>query len=126
MAYGYSVSATAGFAMLDHLAGPASVLNIFMFVVGSGVAFAGVNAAVTRGYREAGRQEPRMVVALATSLSAISISAAVGIVALLGWLIGGWAAWLLGALLGTWTYLAVAALEVALSRTVHPEAERRR
>ena len=37
----------------------------------------------------------------------------------MGWGIGGWAAWLLGALLATWCYLAVAALEIALSRVLH-------
>ena len=39
--------------------------------------------------------------------------------ALLGEVIGGWLAWLLGALLATWTYLGVAALEVAAARTLH-------
>jgi hypothetical protein len=64
-------------------------------------------------------QEPPVVVALSTSLSVVSISAAVGIVLLLGWGLGGWAAWLLGGLLGSWAYLSVAALEMALARTLH-------
>jgi hypothetical protein len=43
----------------------------------------------------------------------------VGIAALVGWGVGGWAAWFLGALLPTWAYLAVAAGEIALSRGLH-------
>lgn len=119
LAYGYSIAATAGFGMLVHTAGPLTVLRIFMFVVGNGIAFAGVNALVTRGFRRRVEQEPPVVVALSTSLSVVSISAAVGMVLLLGWGVGGWAAWLLGGLLGSWVYLSIAALEMALARTLH-------
>lgn len=119
LAYGYSIAATASFGMLVHTDGPVTVLRIFMFVVGNGIAFAGVNALVTRGFRQRVEQEPPVVVALSTSLGMVSISAAVGVVLLLGWGVGGWAAWLLGALLGTWTYLSIAALEMALARTLH-------
>lgn len=119
LAYGYSVAATASFGMLVHTDGPPTVVRIFMFVVGNGLAFAGVNALVTRGFRERVEQEPPVVVALSTSLSVVSISAAVGMVLLLGWGVGGWVAWLLGGLLGSWAYLSVAALEMALARTLH-------
>jgi hypothetical protein len=119
LAYGYSVAATASFGMLVHTDGPPTVLRVFMFVTGNGIAFAGVNALVTRGFRRRVEQEPPVVVALSTSLSVVSISAAVGMVLLLGWGIGGWVAWLLAALLGSWTYLSVSALEMALARTLH-------
>ena len=119
LAYGYSVSATASFGMLVHTDGPLSVLRIFMFVVGSSVAFATVTALVTRGFRQRVEQEPPVVVALATSFSVLSVSAAVGLAALLGWGVGGWVAWLLGALLPTWTYLSLSALEMALARSLH-------
>jgi hypothetical protein len=119
LAYGYSIAATASFGMLVHTDGPPSVLRIFMFVLGNGIAFAGVNALVTRGFRQRVEQEPPVVVALSTSLAAVSISAAVGMVLLFGWGVGGWVAWLLGALLGTWAYLSIAALEMALARTLH-------
>jgi hypothetical protein len=102
-----------------------SVLRIFMYVLGSGLAFAGVNLLVTRGFRRPVESEPRMVQALATSLSVISVSAAVGIVTLLGWVLGGWGSWLLGAVLGTWAYLSVAAPEMAISRSLDPHAEER-
>ena len=118
LAYGYSVTATASFGMLAHTAGPMSILRIFMFVVGSGIAFAGVNALVTRGFRQRVEEEPPVVVALATAFALVSISAGVGIAALIGWGVGGWVAWLLGSLLPTWTYLTISALEMALARGV--------
>jgi hypothetical protein len=119
LAYGYSITATASFGMLIHTDGPPSVLRIFAFVLGSGIAFAGVNALVTRGYQQRVEQEPPVVVALSTSLSVVSISAGVGLALLLGWGIGGWVAWLLTALLGTWMYLSISALEMALARNLH-------
>lgn len=119
LAYGYSIAATASFGMLAHSDGPLSVLKIFVFVAGSGVAFASVNALVTRGYRQRVEREPPVIVALSTSFSVLSISAAVGLSLLLAWGLGGWAAWLLGALLGTWVYLSVSALEMAVARTLH-------
>jgi hypothetical protein len=119
MAFGYSVTATTSFGMLWHTAGPVSVLKIFMFVVGSGIAFAGINALVTRGFRQRVEQEPPVVVALATAFALVSASAGVGVAALIGWGVGGWGAWLLGSLLPTWAYLSIAALEMALARVLH-------
>jgi hypothetical protein len=122
MAYGYSVTTTASFGMLAHTAGPMSVLRIFMFVVGSGIAFASINALVTRGFRQRVEQEPPVVVALATAFAVVSISGGVGVAALVGWGLGGWLGWLLGALLPTWAYLSIAALEMALARGVQVRA----
>lgn len=116
LAYGYSITSTASFGMLVHTDGPLSVLRIFMFVLGAGIAFAAVNALVTGGFRRRAGEEPPVVVSLATSLSLLSISAGVGVAALIGWAVGGWAAWLLGSLLPTWTYLSIGALEMATAR----------
>lgn len=119
LAYGYSVSATSSFGMLVHTDGPLSVLRVFMFVLGSGIAFAGVNALVTRGFRQRVEQEPPVVVALASSFGVLSISASVAFTTLLGSTVGGAIAWLLGALFGTWLYLSISAAEMAVSRTLH-------
>jgi hypothetical protein len=119
LAYGYSVTVTCAFGLLSATAGPADVGHIFGFLVGNAIAFAVVNAIVTRGFRQRVEHEPPVVLALATSLSVISISAAAGVTALIGWAVGGWLAWGLGALLATWVYLTVAALEVATARLLH-------
>jgi hypothetical protein len=119
LAYGYSITATASFAVLDRTAAPATVGRIFAFVVANGIAFAVVSALVTRGFRRRVDREPPVVVALATSFAVLSTSIGVGIAALLGWGVGGWWAWALGPLLSTWAYLSVAAIEIALSRGLH-------
>jgi MFS family permease len=119
LAYGYSITATASFGMLMSTDAPASVGRIFLYVIGAGIAFGIVSALVTQGFRRRVEQEPPVVLALATAFAMVSTSAGVGIAALVGWGIGGWAAWFLGALLPTWAYLSVAALEIALSRGLH-------
>ena len=119
LAFGYSVSTTASFGMLMHTDGPVSVLRIFMFVIGNGIAFAGTNALVTRGFRRRVEQEPPVVVSLATSFGFISVSAAIGVAGLLGWGLGGWGAWLLAPLLATWTFLSISAFEMAVARGLH-------
>ncbi|MFL5824532.1 MAG: hypothetical protein ACJ764_13945 [Solirubrobacteraceae bacterium] len=119
LAFGYSITATGSFGVMAVTAGPARVGRIFLFIVGAGLAFAVVNAVVTRGFRRRVEEEPPVVVALATSFSLVSASAAVGLAALLGSTLGGWAAWLLSSLLATWVYLGLSALEIALARNVH-------
>jgi hypothetical protein len=119
LAYGYSITATAAFAVLSETARPADIGRIFLFVVGASIAFATVNAVVTRGFRARVQSEPPVVVALATSLGILSISAGVGAAALLGIIFRDWPSWLLTGILSTWIYLSVAALEVATARALH-------
>jgi hypothetical protein len=119
LAYGYSVTATASFGILERIDAPGTVGHVFLFVVASGIAFAIVSALVTEGFRRRVEREPPVVVALATAFAVVSTSAGVGMAALVGWAIGGWLAWLLAPLLSTWAYLSIAALEIALSRGLH-------
>ncbi|MCW3033276.1 MAG: hypothetical protein JWM60_1621 [Solirubrobacterales bacterium] len=119
LAYGYSVTVGSAFALLSTSAGPADVGHVFAFLSGSAVAFAVVNALVTNGFRRRVEQEPPVVLALATSFSVLSISGGAGVALLIGWALGGWISWLLGALLATWAYLSIAALEVAAARLLH-------
>jgi hypothetical protein len=119
LAYGYSITATVSFGMLAHTDAPITVLKLFMFLVGAGIAFAALTALVTRGFSQRVEREPPVVVALATSFSLLSSSAGVAVAAGLGSGLGGWAAWLLGSMLATWTYLSIAALEMALARVLH-------
>jgi hypothetical protein len=119
LAYGYSITATSSFAVLARASPPASIGHVFAFVVGASIAFAAVNAIVTRGFRQCVEEEAPVVLALATSISALSISAGVGVATLLAVLVGGWPAWLVGPLVATWTYLSLSALEIALARALH-------
>ncbi len=61
LAFGYSIAATATFAILDRTAHHASVFPIFLFASGASLGFSGVNAFVTRGYRDRVEQEPPVV-----------------------------------------------------------------
>ena len=119
LAFGYSVTVTTSFGLLTATAHSPTVGHIFLFILGTGLAFACVNALVTRGFRRRVEREPPVVMALATSFGVLSISAGAGVAGLIGWGIGGWLSWLLAALLATWTFLSVSALEVATARLLH-------
>jgi len=95
LAYGYSVTATASFGVLDRTDTPASVGRIFLFVLGNGAAYAVVTALVPRGFRRRVDREPPVVLALAVLFGVVSTSAGVGVAALSGWGISGWAGWFL-------------------------------
>ncbi len=118
LALGYSVVGTGAFGVMTKL-DPPSVADVFLFAAGACAVLGGVNVIVTRGFRRRAETEPGLVLATATSFSAISTSAAIGAAALLAWQVGGWAAWLLGPACATFTYLAVSAVEVAGARGAH-------
>jgi hypothetical protein len=118
LALGYSVAATGSFGVLTKL-DPPSVADIFLFAAGACAVLGGVNAVVTRGFRQRSETEPRLVLATATSFSAVSATAAVALAALFGWQVGGWEAWLFGPFCATFGYLAVSAVEIAGARGAH-------
>ena len=122
LAYGFSISVTATFGVLQYLAGPASVGRIMLFVVGSALPFPVLNAVVTRGFRQRVEREPPLVVAVGTSLSLVSIAAAVGLAALLAWALRGWGAWLAASFAAAVVYLLASAAEVAAGRGLHAVA----
>lgn len=119
LAYGYSVTVTGSYGTLSRLAGPTSVADIFLFVVGASLPFAILNAAVTRGFRRRVDREPPLVVALGTSFSVVSATGAVGAASLIAWQLEGWPAWLLAPFAAAAVYLLLAALEIAAGRGVH-------
>jgi hypothetical protein len=120
LAYGYSVAITAGYGVLSVLASPTTVPRIFLFAAGACVPFLLLNPLVTKGFQERVEREPPLVVAVGTSLSILSATAGLGAAALVGWLVGGWPAWLLGGLGATIVYLLAGALEIAVARGVRP------
>jgi hypothetical protein len=122
LAYGFSVAITGSFGILARLAGSPSVVDVFVFAAGACLPFALLNPIVTQGFRRRVEREPPMVVAVGTSFSIVSASAGVGVAALLGWALDGWAGWLLGAFGASAVYLLTAALEIALGRGVHAVA----
>ena len=119
LAYGYSVAITASFGAVYRLAGSPDVGELFVFVAGAGVAFALVNAAITRGFRRRMPDEPAVVIALGTSFSIVSISAALGTACLIAWALDGYLAWGLGAFAATLVYLLAVGAEMAVAGEIH-------
>jgi MFS family permease len=118
IAYGYSVGATATFAVLDEFH-HGDVARIFLFIVGAAVPFAVVNAIITRGYSREFADEPGVVVALATSFSLVSVGAAVGVATLIAWGLPSWVAWVCAPLAFTSVYLLAVGAETAIAAERH-------
>ena len=119
LAYGYSITVTAGYGALQSQRHNPTVPEVFGFIVGAALPFGVLNAALTRGFRRRVEREPPVVMALGTALSLFSISVSVAVITLVAWQLGGWLPWLLGPLTGTISYLALADLEIAVARVAH-------
>jgi hypothetical protein len=118
IAYGYSVGATTTFAVVQELH-DADIPRIFLFILGTSVPFALVNALVTRGFRQRFADEPGVVIALATSFSALSIAAAVGAATLVAWAAPTWLAWVCAPFAFSTVYLLAVGGETALAAERH-------
>jgi hypothetical protein len=118
IAYGYSVGGTATFAIVQELH-HADIARIFLFILGASLPFSLVNAAVTRGFRQRFADEPGVVIALATSFSALSIAAAVGAATLVAWAAPTWLAWACAPFVFTTVYLLAVGAETALAAERH-------
>ena len=119
VAYAYSVMATASFGVLAKEVGAPDVPDCFLFVVGAGLGFAGVNLAVTRGFSRELADEPSRVIALANALSFFSTAAGLAVAALIGWLGSGWYPWLVGPLAATLVFIVGAGAEMGLAGWKH-------
>ena len=115
-AYGYSVTITATFGILSVVAAPTTVLEIFAFAGGAVAAYALVDGVASGGFRHGPRdEEPSEVTALGSSVSFVSVGAALAIALVEAQLVGGWVAWPLGAFSATVAYLLLLALEIGLA-----------
>jgi hypothetical protein len=117
-AYGYSVTITAAFALLQTSRSDTGVLEIFAFATGAVVAFA-IIAALTSGFfQEMLEDQPSNVKSLAGALSFFSVGLALGVAYLVGILIQGTAAWPVSAFLTTIVYVAAVGLELAVAHRI--------
>jgi hypothetical protein len=115
-AYGYSVTITATFGILSIVTSTTTVLEIFAFAGGAVLAYALVDGVASGGFRHGPRdEEPSEVTALGSSVSFVSVGAALSVALVAAQLVGGWAAWPLGAFSATVTYLSLLALEIGLA-----------
>ena len=114
-AYGYSVTITASFGLLNVIEGSPSALEIFVFAGGAVLGVALVEAVASGGFRHRLEEEPIRVRALGGSISFFSVGLALLGVLLVGRVVGGFLAWPLGSFLATLVFLLTFALEIALA-----------
>ena len=114
-AYGYSVSITAAFALLQTSRSDTGALEIFAFAAGAVVAFAIIGALASGFFQEELEDQPSNVKALAGALSILSVGLALGVAYVVGILMQGIAGWPVSAFLTTVVYVASVGLELAIS-----------
>jgi small-conductance mechanosensitive channel len=114
-AYGYSVSITAAFAILQTSRSDTGIFEIFVFAIGAVVAFAIIAGLASGFFREALEDQPSNVKSLAGALSIFSVGLALGVAYLVGIVLEGWAAWLVSAFSTTIIYIVVVGLELAVA-----------
>ena len=117
-AYGYSVSITAAFALLQTSRSDTGVLEIFVFAAGAVVAFALIAALASGFFREELEDQPSNVKSLAGALSFFSVGLALGVAYVVGILIQSLAGWPVSAFLTTIVYVASVGLELAVAHRI--------
>ena len=117
-AYGYSISITAAFAILQTSRSDTGILEIFVFAAGGVVAFAIIAALASGFFREELEDQPSNVKSLAGALSFFSVGLALGVAYLVGVLLNGLAAWPVSAFLTTLVYVSAVGIELAVAHRI--------
>jgi len=120
LAYGYSLALTGAFGILAYSAGPTRPLDVFLFGIGGSASFTVATATTTQGFRQRVGEQPAIVRALGSSLGFVSVCGAIASVWLVGWALGNWLAWLLGAFAASCVYLVLSALELTVAQLLRP------
>jgi hypothetical protein len=114
-AYGYSVSITAAFALLQTSRSDTGTLEIFAFAGGAVAAFAIVGALASGFFREALEDQPSNVKALGGAFALLSVGLALLVAYIVGIMIEGLVAWPISAFSTTVAYIVAVGLELALA-----------
>jgi hypothetical protein len=130
-AFGFSITITGSFGVLQTRVGSPSVLQIVMFAVAAALALGLVQAAVTRGFRDRTGSAPTEVALLGTAQDFLSVALALLAVAGTTALVRGSVAWLLGGAVAALVFLGAEALETLVAEVVQkrrgdPDAEQER
>src|SRR3954463_4747960 len=94
--------------------------DVFPFVIGGSASFTVATATTTQGFRQRVGEQPAIVRALGSSLGCVSVCGAIASVWLVGWALGNWLAWLLGAFAASCVYLVPSALELTVAQLLRP------
>jgi hypothetical protein len=117
-AYGYSISITAAFGILQTSRSDTGILEIFLFAAGGVVAFAIIAALSSGFFREELEDQPSNVKSLAGALSFFSVGLALGVAYLDGILLKGLAAWPVSAFLTTLVYVTAVGIELTVAHRI--------
>lgn len=123
LAYGYSLTISGTFGVLDRLDGAPRVLDVFLYGLGAALTFTLASAGLTKGFTERREEEPPVVQAIGASVEFVSVSGGIGAAAFVGCAADGWVAWLVGPFAASSAYLLLAALELAVARGVSEKAD---
>ncbi len=117
-AYGYSVSITCAFALLQTSRSDTGALEIVVFAIGAVVAFALIAGVASGFFQEELEDQPSNVKSLAGALSFFSVGLALGAAYAVGTLIQGTVAWPVSAFLTTVVYVGSVGIELAVAHQI--------
>jgi hypothetical protein len=115
VAYGYSITITVSYGVLNVLEDTPNLWDIIGFGSGAVLAFTLVEVFVYFGFRHELAEEPTEVVVLGSAFSFLSIGLALAATLCVGWLLNGAASWLVGSFLATNVYIGFLALEMSVA-----------
>ena len=127
-AFGFSITITGSFGVLQTVLGSPSVPRVLLFAVAAALTLGSIQAVVTRGFRDRTGMAPPEVAMLGTAQDFLSVAAAILAVAGTAALVHGWPGWLLGGAVAALVFLAAETAETLLAEVVQrrrgdPEAE---
>ena len=117
-AYGYSITITAAFALLQTSRSDTGVLEIFVFAAGAVVAFTIIACLASGFFQEELEDQPSNVKSLAGALSFFSVGLALGVAYVVGMLLQGLAAWPVSAFSTTVVYVAAVGIELTVAHRI--------
>lgn len=131
IAFGFSITVTGSFGVLQTLVGSPTVGQVLMFGVAAALSVGVLEGAVTRGFRVRAGTAPPEVMMLGTAQDFISVAAGIGVAAAIGAAVGGGAAWPVGGFAAAVVFLLAETAETLLAEVVQkrrgdPQAEEER
>lgn len=117
-AFGFSITITGSFGMLQAVVGSPTVGQIVMFGVAAALTIGIVEGVVTRGFKDRPDAAPPEVAMLGTAQDLVSVGLAVATAAAVAALLESGPAWPLGAAAATIVFLAAESAEILVAEII--------
>lgn len=115
-AYAFSVMITLVLVATQQELQPVTTPRLFLFGLGATLAFAGVEAVATSGFRVRVRPDPTEAVALGSAIAVLSVALSLGAAVLVLELVAGGLGWFLTPFAATVVYVGASGVEMAVGR----------